>query len=445
MKPIVAIVGRPNVGKSTLFNRLSQTNKAIVIDEPGATRDRNYSEAEWKGCLFTVIDTGGFEPASIERILIQMREQTMLAVEEASVIIFIMDGREGLIASDIEIAAILRMSRKPVIYAVNKIDSPKQDHETSDFYRLGIERFHTLSAQHGLGIGDILDEVVSHFPAVEAEEVDTEERVRIAVIGRPNVGKSSLVNKILGYDRTIVNPVPGTTRDAIDTPFELNGRSYLLVDTAGIRRKSRISQTLEKYTVVDAIKTIERSDVALMVIDAEDGVTEQDTKIAGLAFERGIATIVVINKWDLLTKDDSTIGIYVNQVKDRLKYLDFAPITTISALTGQRVTKIFDLIDLVYSQYTLRVSTSKLNDSLRECIERQPPSRHSGKPNKFSFATQISTKPPTFVLFVREPKAIHFSYERYLENRIRESLGFDSVPIRLIFRQKDRSKRPAYS
>lgn len=440
MKPVVAIVGRPNVGKSTLFNRLSETKKVIVIDQPGATRDRNYADSIWSGKTFMIIDTGGFEPVTSERMLIQMREQTNLAIEEADAIIFLMDGQEGLTPADTEIAQILRKTRKPVFYTVNKIDSMKKEGLAFDFYRLGIDRVYSISSQHGLGVGDLLDDVVEHLPEITPEE-DPDNRIRIAVIGKPNVGKSSLVNRILGYERTIVNPTPGTTRDAIDTAFDLNGRNYLFIDTAGIRKKSKVSQQLEKYSVLEAIKTLSRCDIALMLIDAEEGITDQDTKIAGLAYERGVACIIILNKWDLIEKDNSTIGAFVRRVKDTLKYLDFAPIISISALSGQRVTKVFDLINTVYDQYTQRAATSTLNAKLAEFTEKRPPPRYRNRPNKIHYATQISVKPPTFVFFVREPKGIHFSYERYLANRIHEELGFDQTPIRIIFRKKgnDRS------
>ncbi|MBW2557774.1 MAG: ribosome biogenesis GTPase Der [Deltaproteobacteria bacterium] len=435
MKPIVAIVGRPNVGKSTLFNRLSETRKVIVIDQPGATRDRNYTDSNWNGKTFMIIDTGGFEPVTSERMFVQMREQTNLAIEEADAIIFLMDGREGLTSSDIEITDLLRKTKKPVFYVANKIDNLRQEDLTIDFYRLGVDRIYSISSQHGLGVGDLLDDVVEHLPEIPVEE-DKEERIRIAVIGKPNVGKSSLVNKILGYERTIVNPIPGTTRDSVDTAFDLNDRKYLLIDTAGIRKKSKVSLKLERYSVIEAIKTLDRCDIALIMIDAQEGVTEQDTKIAGLAYERGAACIIILNKWDLIEKDNSTIGVHVNHVKDSLKYLDFAPIITVSALSGQRLTKIFDLVDHVYDQYTKRVSTSLLNTKLAEFIERLSPPRYRNRPNKINYATQISVKPPTFVFFVREAKAVYFSYERFLANRIHEELGFENTPVRLIFRKK---------
>jgi GTP-binding protein len=439
VKPIIAIIGRPNVGKSTFFNRLSHKKKAIVIDEPGATRDRNYADATWYGKDFILIDTGGFEPASAETILVQMREQAHLAMQEADIIIFLMDGREGLTPSDREIMNILRGVEKPVFFAINKIDGPKQETQTYEFYELGIDMIYSISAQHGLGIHELMEDVALHI-AAPAEEVPVgEKRIKIAVIGKPNVGKSSLVNKILGYERTIVNPIPGTTRDAIDTPFELNEKKYLLVDTAGIRRKSRVSHVLEKYSIVQALKAINRCDIALLVIDAEEGMTEQDAKIAGLTVEKGVACIIVVNKWDVIDKDNSTVGNYVRDIKETTKFMDYAPIVFVSALTGQRVSKIFDVIETLLIQYTKRVSTAEINRLVREILASNPPARHQNRANSFSYVTQVSSAPPTFVFFVREPRAIHFSYRRFLTNRIREAFGFDQSPIRVIFRKKNRS------
>ncbi|MCD6310744.1 MAG: ribosome biogenesis GTPase Der [Candidatus Eremiobacteraeota bacterium] len=437
MKPVVAIIGRPNVGKSTFFNRLSKRKKVIVINEPGATRDRNYEDCTWNDRNFILIDTGGFEPVSTEKILIQMREQTTLAIEEADTIIFLMDGKEGLTPSDVEITNLLREVEKPTFFVINKIDGPKHEGFAYEFYRLGIERLYTISAEHGIGVGELMDDVVEHLPPSTAVSED-EDRIRIAVTGKPNVGKSSLINKMLGYDRTIVNPIPGTTRDAIDTPFELHDRKYLLIDTAGIRRKSKISITLEKYSVIQAIKTLSRSDIALILIDAEEGITDQDTKIAGLALERGVVCIIIVNKWDLIEKDNSTTGNYVKKIKEKLKFLNFAPTLFVSALTGQRVIKIFDTIETAYSQYTRRVQTSILNKKVREFLEMNPPPRYQQKVHNFSFVTQASVKPPTFMFFVHEPKAVHFSYQRYLTNKIREEFGFDQVPIKIILRKKNR-------
>jgi GTPase len=441
MKPLIAIIGRPNVGKSTLFNRLSEGKKAIAIDQPGATRDRNYTESSWQGKAFDIVDTGGFEPVSTEKILMQMREQTRLAMEQCDLIIFLMDGREGLTPSDEEIAKLLRTFTKPVFYAVNKIDGDRHDNLAYEFYRLGIDRIYTISAEHGRGVDELMDAVAEALPgAPPATGGEEEERIRIAVVGRPNVGKSSLVNKILGYERTIVNPTPGTTRDAIDTPFEFRDRKYVLVDTAGIRRKSRISLTLEKYSVIEALRTLNRCDIALLLIDAEEGIAEQDAKIAGLVLDKGVACIIVVNKWDLVEKDNSTIGVYVNKIRDTLKFLQFAPIIFVSAVTGQRVTRIFDIIEETHAEYTKRIPTAVLNEKVEAFVAENPPPMYRNRPNKIVYATQASVKPPTFIFFVREPKAIHFSYERYLMNRIREGLGFGNVPIRLIFRKRHRDK-----
>jgi len=444
-KPVVAILGRPNVGKSTLFNRLAARKKAIVLDEPGVTRDRNYADCRWKNREFVIIDTGGFEPVSRDALLVQMREQAALAMEEADAIVFLMDGREGLTPSDMEIAGLLRKVEKPVFFAVNKMDTGKQDPLLYDFYRLGEDRFYPLSAEHGLGIAALMDDVTAALAAAaEGDEKTLEERedrVRIAVIGKPNVGKSSLVNKILGFERTIVSDAPGTTRDAIDTPFELSGKRYLLIDTAGIRRKSRISRKLEKYTVMEAIRTLDRCDIALLMIDAAEGITEQDAKIAGLAFERGVATVIVLNKWDLVAKDDRTLGQYALKVKDTLKFMDYAPILSVSAVTGQRVLRVFEAIDAVYGQYTTRISTGELNRKMEEITAALPPPLLRGRRNPLYFGTQFAVKPPSFVFFVREPSAIHFSYQRYLMNRIREAFHLDKVPLRLVFRKKGKDNK----
>jgi GTPase len=440
VKPLIAIIGRPNVGKSTLFNRLSQKSKAIVIDEPGATRDRNYADATWYGKDFTIIDTGGFEPASGETILKQMREQAHLAMDEADIIIFLMDGREGLTPSDREITDILRGIEKPVFFVVNKIDGPKQEAQAYEFFELGTAKVYSISSQHGLGIHELMEDVALHITSPTEELPVGKRPIKIAVIGKPNVGKSSLVNKILGYERTIVNPIPGTTRDAIDTPFELNGKKYLLIDTAGIRRKSRVSKVLEKYSIIQALKAINRCDIALLIIVADEGMTEQDAKIAGLTVERGVACIIVVNKWDAIDKDNSTVGDYVRNIRETTKFMDYAPVIFVSALTGQRVTKIFEIIETVLIQYTKRVSTAEINRFVRDVLESNPPPRHQNKANAFSYVTQVSSAPPTFVFFVREPRGIHFSYKRFLINRLRESFGFDQSPIRVIFRKKGRSR-----
>ena len=436
LKLVIAIVGRPNVGKSTLFNRIAGKQKAIVIDEPGATRDRNYMDCTWEDKAFTLIDTGGFEPASEERILVQMREQANLAIEEADVIIFLMDGKDGLTPTDIEIAKQLRGKDKSVFYVVNKIDGDRHKEMLGEFYKLGIDQFYPISAQHGLGVDELLNIITEDFPAATDDKDDQDTQIKIAIVGKPNVGKSSLVNRILGKERSIANPTPGTTRDAIDTQVKVHGKNYLLIDTAGIRRKSKISQTLEKYSVVQALKSINRCDIALVLIDAEEGLTDQDTKIIGLAFERGKACIIVVNKWDKIEKDNSTVGKFVEDIKDKIKFMDFAPIIFISAVTGQRSPKIFELIDKVFSQYTKRIDTSPLNDLIEKSVQRNTMARYSNKQMHISYATQTDIKPPTFVFFVSNTKGIHFSYERYLMNQIRETFGFDSVPLKLVFRKK---------
>lgn len=436
IKPVIAIVGRPNVGKSTLFNRIAGRQKAIVIDEPGATRDRNYMDCVFGEKAFTIIDTGGFEPASEEKILVQMREQTNLAIEEADLIIFLMDAKEGLTHSDMEIAKQLRGKGKNVFYVANKVDGDRHKEMLADFYRLGIEGIYPISAQHGMGVDELLNVIVRDFPRTSDDENEKDARIKIAIVGKPNVGKSSLINKIVGKERSIANPTPGTTRDAIDMTIKVHGKDYLLIDTAGIRRKNKISQTLEKYSVIQALKSINRCDIALVLIDAEEGLTDQDTKIIGLAYERGKACIIVVNKWDKIEKDNSTIGKFVEDIKDKIKFLDFAPIIFVSAVTGQRAPKIFDLIDKVYDQYTKRIVTSQLNDLVEKSVRKNPLPRYQNKQMHIAYATQTGIKPPTFIFFVSSIKGIHFSYERYLINQIRKELGFDNVPVKLIFRKK---------
>ncbi len=436
MKPVVAIVGRPNVGKSTLFNRLLGRRKAIVDDMPGVTRDRNYTDVDRFDAPFTLIDTGGFEPVSSDRLLQQMREQSRLAMEEADVILFVMDAREGLTPADREVVDMLRKVKKPVFYLANKVESEKQVPDLGDFYALGVDRIFPISAEHNRGIDDLMEEVINTFPKTAPPEED-ENVTRIAVVGRPNVGKSSLVNRLLGYERVVANPAAGTTRDSIDTPFICQRKRYLLIDTAGIRRKGRISLQVETYSVVDALRSIERADVALIVLNAEDGVVEHDAKIAGYAYEAGKACIFVVNKWDTLTKDNATVGKFVDQIRIQFKYLNFAPIVFVSALTGQRSGKIMTEVEKVMAQYSKRVSTSDLNKVLKEAVEQHHPPLAKGRRVKFYYASQVGTKPPTFVFFTNSPEGIHFSYERYLSNKLREAFDFSGVPLRLRFKGRD--------
>ncbi len=435
MKPIVAIVGRPNVGKSTLFNRIARGKKAIVWDEPGVTRDRNYADVEWEESAFTLIDTGGFEPVSKDRLFIQMREQCQLAMEEADVILFAMDGKEGFTPSDKEIANILRKLNKPVFYIVNKVDGPKHEERVLEFYGLGVETIYSISAEHGYGVKGLMDQVIKALPSLPDEKWD-KDVTKVAVVGRPNVGKSSLINRLLGYKRVLVDEAPGTTRDAVDTLLEKDGRRYVLVDTAGIRRKSRISLRLEKYSIVEALRTIDRSDVALLLLDSREGVTDQDARIGGFVHEKGKGCILAVNKWDLVEKDSQAMVHYERDVRESLKYLPYAPILFISALTGQRVSKVLDAVDHVSDQTKKRIHTSRLNKYFGKWVEKFPPPLYKNRSVKLNYITQVSTAPPTFVVSTNQPKGIHFSYERYLLNQMRETFGFEGVPVRLLFRKK---------
>jgi len=439
MKPIVAIVGRPNVGKSTLFNRIAGGERAIVWSEPGVTRDRNYKDVKWEGSIFTLIDTGGFEPVSKERIFIQMREQCQLAMEEADVILFLMDGKEGLTSSDKEITNILRILNKPVFYIVNKIDGPKHEEKAIDFYELGVEPIYTVSAEHRYGLNELMDEVIKALPRMTEEKWDRD-ATKVAVVGRPNVGKSSFINRLLGYKRLIVDEAPGTTRDSIDTFFERDGRHYILIDTAGIRRKSRISLRLEKYSIVEALRTIDRCHVALLMLDPREGVTDQDAHIGGFIHEKGKGCIIVMNKWDLVEKDSRTLIKYEKGVYDGLKYLSYAPILFISALTGQRVMKVLDVIDRVVEQAKKRIPTSQLNRYFGKWLDGFPPPLYQNRQVKLNYITQVSTAPPTFMVYTNHPDGIHFSYERYLMNQMRESFDFGGVPIRFQFRKKRKER-----
>ncbi|WP_305043896.1 ribosome biogenesis GTPase Der [Geoalkalibacter sp.] len=434
---VVAIVGRPNVGKSTLFNRILGRRKAIVEDFPGVTRDRNYAEVTRFERPFTLIDTGGFEPESQERLLQQMREQSQLAMEEADVILFVLDVQQGLTPSDEEVAAMLRRVDKPVLYVVNKVDGDRQEQTSGDFYGLGVEELFTVSAEHGRGIHELVAAVLERLPE-SGKRVAGDEVTRIAVIGRPNVGKSSLVNRLLGFERMVANPVAGTTRDSVDTPFVYHRKPYLLIDTAGIRRKGKVSQKIEKFSVVNALKAIERADIVLMVVDAVEGVTEQDLNVAGYAHEQGRALILVVNKWDAIDKDNQTLGRYVEQIRVNFKFIPYAPIVFVSALTGQRVSKIMGEVETVAAEYSRQVGTGELNKALERAVTAHPPAIFQGKRLKIFYATQVGTRPPSFVVFVNKAEGIHFSYERYLVNQIREAFGFKGTPIRLFFRDRER-------
>ena len=435
-KPIVAIIGKPNVGKSTFFNYLAGSRISIVEDTPGVTRDRVYAETNWRGRNFTLIDTGGIEPESEDVILSQMREQANLAIEMADVIIFLTDIKQGVTAADQEIGLMLKKSGKPIVLVCNKADNyEKAKQDIYEFYNLGIGDPYPISAANALGIGDVLDAIYEHFPEKDADE-DNEEVIKVAVIGKPNVGKSSLINKILGENRTIVSNIAGTTRDAIDTEYENEYGKYVLIDTAGIRRKSKVSESIEKFSIMRTLLAIERADVCLMMIDANEGVTEQDTKIAGEAHEAGKGVIIVVNKWDEIEKETGTLEKYKKEVYAKLAYLSYAPIIFISAKTGQRVDKLFDMINDVAKQNSMRISTSVLNQVINEAIAIVQPPTDKGKRLKILYGTQASTKPPTFVIFVNNKDLFHFSYERYLVNQIRKEFGLQGTPIRIIVREK---------
>jgi GTP-binding protein len=438
-KPLVAIVGRPNVGKSTFFNRIIGKRIAIVEDTPGVTRDRIYGDANWLDYNFTLIDTGGIEPMKEDIISVQMRRQAELAIETADVIIFLVDGRDGLTASDIEVADLLRRSKKPVVLGVNKIDHPKYAEAEYEFYELGIGQPIIVSAEQGLGLGDLLDEVVKYFSKVDAGE--SANVTNIAVVGKPNVGKSSLVNVLLGSERSIVSDIPGTTRDSIDSPFRWKGKDYILVDTAGIRRKRAIEdESIERYSVIRSLGAVRRADVALIVVDAQQGLSEQDTKIAGYVHEEGKASVLIVNKWDLIEKDTHTMNEFKKKLAIDLAFMDYVPMLFISALTGQRVHKVMEYADMAYEQNCRRISTGTLNDIVAEAVSLTEPPSDKGKRLRIYYATQVSVKPPTFVLFVNDPDIMHFSYKRYLENYFRKSFGLDATPIRLLVRPKNKEE-----
>jgi len=435
-KPIVAIVGRPNVGKSTFFNQIVGKRISIVDDQPGVTRDRIYADAEWLNRKFTLVDTGGLDPESDDELLVHIRRQVEIAIDTADVIIFLVDGQVGVTPADQQIANLLRKTRKPVVLAVNKIDNREDESMVLDFFSLGLGEPIGISATHKRGIGDLLDRVVKHLPDKEVEE-EEDQVIKIAVVGRPNVGKSSLVNRILGEERVIVSDIPGTTRDAIDTPFEMDGREYVIIDTAGIRRKSRINEALERYSVLRALAAIRRCDVALIMLDATQQVAEQDAKIAGLVHEEGKASVIVVNKWDLVEKDTYTMEEYKNRILQKLGFIAYAPMVFISARTGQRVNRVLELVDEVYSRYTMRVSTGVLNDCVSDAVAVAAPPSEKGRMLKIYYVTQVSVKPPTFVLFVNDPELMHDSYQRYLENYLRKTFGLTGTPIRLLVRQRN--------
>ncbi|MDD6401516.1 MAG: ribosome biogenesis GTPase Der [Lachnospiraceae bacterium] len=435
-RPVVAIVGRPNVGKSTLFNTLAGDKISIVQDTPGVTRDRIYADVSWLNYNFTIVDTGGIEPESSDIILKSMREQAEIAIETADVIVFITDVRQGLVDADGKVADMLRRSKKPVILVVNKVDSfEKFMPDVYEFYNLGIGDPVPISAASQLGLGDMLDEVVKHFPEDATEDIE-DERPRIAIIGKPNVGKSSIINKLIGEDRVIVSDIAGTTRDAVDTTITRNGTEYVFIDTAGLRRKNKIKEEIERYSIIRTVSAVERCNVAVLVIDAEEGITDQDAKIAGIAHERGKGMIIVVNKWDAIEKNDKTIYKYTNEIRQKLSYMPYAELIFVSAKTGQRLNNLFQVIDAVIENHSLRIATGVLNEIVSEATALNQPPSDKGKRLKIFYTTQVSVKPPTFVIFVNDKELMHFSYTRYLENKIREAFGFRGTPLKFIIRER---------
>lgn len=432
-KPVVAIVGRPNVGKSTLFNRITGARVAIVEDTPGVTRDRLYHDADWRGRQFTLVDTGGIAARSDDPLVVQVRRQAETALEEADVILFVVDARTGLTADDDEVAELLRRSGRPVILVANKVEDFSDPTLIHEFYRLGLGDPLPISAIHGLNIGDLLDRIVDLLPESAAEEDGM--ALKVAVVGRPNVGKSSIVNRLLGEERVIVSELPGTTRDAIDTYIRQGEREYILIDTAGMRRKSRIADPTEHYSVLRALKAVERADVVLVVLDGTEGVTEQDKKIAGYGHEQGKASIIIVNKWDLVPKDDKTMARYEEMIREELSFMSYAPILFISALTGQRVGRILPAIDAVGAEASRHVATSTLNSIVQDAVMLTPPPAVKGQAVKIFYATQVKVNPPTFIFFCNRPEDVHFSYQRYLENQLRQAFGFEGTPLRLLFRR----------
>ncbi len=435
-KPIVAIIGRPNVGKSTLFNRLAGERISIVEDTPGVTRDRIYADAEWLNYNFTIIDTGGLEPESDDMILKSMYAQAEIAIGSADVIVFVTDVKTGVTDSDMQVANILRKAKKPVLVAVNKVDDlAKYSMDVYEFYQLGLGDPIGVSAGQMLGLGELLDAVVAHFPE-EAKNQEEEDVIKVAVIGKPNVGKSSLINRILGEERVIVSDIAGTTRDAIDSDYVYEGQKYTFIDTAGMRRKSKIKEHIEKFSIIRAVAAVERADVCILMINAEEGITDQDTKIAGIAHEAGKAVIIAVNKWDLVEKDNHTMNKFIKDIDTELKYMPYAPKIFISAMTGQRVSKLFNMIKAVNENNARRVATGVLNDVLIEAMAMNQPPADKGRPLRIYYMTQVSVRPPTFVLFVNDTELLHFSYKRYIENQLREAFGFEGTPIHFIARNR---------
>ena len=439
-KPIVAIVGRPNVGKSTLFNALAGENISIVKDTPGITRDRIYADVSWLDRNFTLIDTGGIEPESKDIILSQMREQAQIAIDTADVILFLVDVRQGLVDADSKVADMLRRSRKPVILAVNKVDDfRKYMADVYEFYNLGIGEPYPVSSVNKLGFGELLDEVTSYFDKEAAAE-EEDERTKVAIVGKPNVGKSSIINKLIGENRVIVSDIAGTTRDAIDTEITRGGKEYVFIDTAGLRRKNKIKEELERYMIIRTVTAVERSDIVVLVIDATEGVTEQDAKIAGIAHDRGKAIIIAVNKWDAVEKDNKTVNEFTQRVRQVLSFMPYAEIIFISAVTGQRLGRLFEMIDAVNENHSMRVATGVLNEIMAEAVALQQPPSDKGKRLRLYYITQVSVKPPTFVIFVNDKELMHFSYTRYLENQIRETFGFLGTPLKFIIRERKENK-----
>ena len=435
-KPIVAIVGRPNVGKSTLFNALAGEQISIVKDTPGITRDRIYADVSWLDKNFTLIDTGGIEPDSKDIILSDMREQAQIGIDTADVILFVVDVHKRLVDADSKVADMLRRSAKPVLLVVNKVDSmQKYMMDVYEFYNLGIGEPHAISSVNKLGFGDLLDEVIKFFPEGAGEE-EEDERTKVAIVGKPNVGKSSIINRLIGENRVIVSDIAGTTRDAIDTEIKHNGKDYVFIDTAGLRRKNKIKEELEKYMIIRTVGAVERADIVLLVIDAVEGITEQDAKIAGIAHDRGKAVIIVVNKWDAIEKNNKTVNEYTAKIRQILSFMSYAEITFVSALSGQRLPKLYELIDMVQENHSMRVSTGVLNEIMSEAVAMQQPPSDKGKRLRLYYITQVGVKPPTFVIFVNDKELMHFSYTRYIENQIRETFGFKGTPLKFIIRER---------